>query len=87
MDNPEKLATQDEEKQHVFDTTFTRSSNAYDQIIYFYIGNNCNTILTWVMLFSLKKKHPERIAGQTVAVPFYPSSASEFSPELWGNYL
>jgi hypothetical protein len=28
MDNPEKLATQDEEKQHVFDTTFTRSSNA-----------------------------------------------------------
>jgi hypothetical protein len=34
MDNPEKLATQDEEKQYVFDTTFTRSSNAYDQIIY-----------------------------------------------------
>ena len=51
---------------------------------HFYIGNNCNTILTWVMLFSLKKKHPERIAGQTVAVldHIYPSRASEFTPEF-----
>jgi len=37
------------------------------------------------MLFSFKKKHPERIAGQTVAVldNIYLSRASEFSPEFW----